>query len=375
MLNISFFIAAFTSIFWFIFSLRYIDISTLSNLNLNAAYQIMSFFLFPIAFIWGLFAIIKGAYTERRALFRLNGMLELLQKNTESTASLCTALLEAKLEIKNGFIIQNFDTLISDINETLSDIIKRSNSISSTQMEHLWARTAGGERWLIAKTFIETYNFQSGFTDHLMQKAKKDSLLRASILEFQNRYQGLLALLENHDKQKLFYNMVKYGALGKVYSLILPIAQNLLKKEVEPYAQTISHPTKSNFIPIEEPLSFPSFFNDKKEEKKPSAPKSPSIDIETGLNAIRQEILSAPTINPEPEIPPAPKISNFDNTKSALQNLKNTSSKNFAPSAPKTERTIISLDELEKEINASPENNYDEYAYPFGAWADDKKNK
>lgn len=375
MLNISFFIAAFTSIFWFIFSLRYIDISTLSNLNLNASYQIMSFSLFPIAFIWGLFAIIKGVYTERRALFRLNSMLELLQKNTESTASLCTALLEAKLEIKNGFIIQNFDTLISDINETLSDIIKRSNSISSTQMEHLWARTAGGERWLIAKTFIETYNFQSGFTDHLMQKARKDSLLRASILEFQTRYQGLLTLLENHDKQKLFYNMVKYGALGKVYSLVLPIAQNLLKKETEPTTQTISQPAKSNFMPIEEPLSFPSFFNDKKEERAPSAPKSSTTTIENGLNAIRREILSAPTINPEPDIPPAPKISNFDNTKSALRNLKDTSNKNFTSSASKTERTIISLDELEKEINASPENNYDEYAYPFGAWADDKKNK
>ena len=35
---------------------------------------------------------------------------------------------------------------------------------------------------------------------------------------------------------------------------------------------------------------------------------------------------------------------------------------------------VISLDELEQEINSSPDNNYDEYAYPFGAWLNDKKN-
>ena len=38
-------------------------------------------------------------------------------------------------------------------------------------------------------------------------------------------------------------------------------------------------------------------------------------------------------------------------------------------------KKIISLDELEKEIDASPDNNYDEYAYPFGAWLDDKNHK
>ena len=33
------------------------------------------------------------------------------------------------------------------------------------------------------------------------------------------------------------------------------------------------------------------------------------------------------------------------------------------------------VNELEKEIDASPDNNYDEYAYPFGAWLDDKNHK
>lgn len=94
-------------------------------------------------------------------------------------------------------------------------------------MEHLWNRTAGGERWLIAKTFIETYNFQAGFAGHLLQKAQKDSLLRGSILEFEARIKSLCRLLEIHDTQRIFYNMVEYGALGKVYGIISPIASQL----------------------------------------------------------------------------------------------------------------------------------------------------
>ena len=84
-----------------------------------------------------------------------------------------------------------------------------------------------GERWLIAKTFIETYNFQTGFAGHLLQKAQKDSLLRGSILEFEARIKSLCRLLEIHDTQRIFYNMVEYGALGKVYGIISPIASQL----------------------------------------------------------------------------------------------------------------------------------------------------
>lgn len=378
MLNISFFIAAFSSIFWIIFSLRYINFSAiLSGYNADALYQAITIMLFPVAVLWTVFIIIKSFYDERRTLERLSTLYETLQKNTESTANLCTTLLGTELEIRNGFIINEFNTLISDTNEILADIIKRSNSISSTQMEHLWTRTAGGERWLIAKTFIETHSFQAGFAAHLIQKAQKDNLLKSSIIEFQTRYQGLRNLLETHDKQKLFYNMVEYGALGKVFSLLSPIAEELLNKPFAAPKPTLSdtHTTKSEFTQSEEPLAFPSFFSNEEEKTlfrqpaptKPELPKNENID--SSLKAIRSELLSEPKISAaKQDIPLAPKITEFNQTKSALRSLnKDTPSKQRTP--------VISLDELEKEINASPENNYDEYAYPFGAWINDKANK
>ena len=51
--------------------------------------------------------------------------------------------------------------------------MKRSNSTSSAQLEHLWFQTAGGQRWIIAKTFIEITDYQAGFSDHLQEKAYK----------------------------------------------------------------------------------------------------------------------------------------------------------------------------------------------------------
>lgn len=336
--------------------------------------------LFPVIVIWTVFAIIKSFYSQNHTLTHLSVLYETLQKNTESTASLCTTLLGAEQEIRNSALLNKFDLLISDINEILSDIIKRSNSISSTQMEHLWTRTAGGERWLIAKTFIETYNFQAGFAAHLKQKAQKDSLLKSSILEFQTRYQGTRNLLEIHDKQRLLYNMVEYGALGKVFSLLNPLAQELLNKPaVEKPTLPDKTTSKSEFIQTEEPLAFPSFFSNEEEKalfRQPIKPVSQrSEDIDSSLKAIRNELLSEPKLSADEQaVPPAPRITDFGQTKSALQNINNdfraSKSTQNKPITP-----VISLDELEKEINASPENNYDEYAYPFGAWTNDKNNK
>ena len=173
MLNISFFIAAFSSIFWFFYSLRFVNVSSISAAGgAEALFQAVIVILFPLAVIWGMFAVIKSFYAEKQTAVQNQTLLEQLKKNAENTNALSCALIAAEKEIKNGFILHEFDTLIADANEILSDIIKRSNSISSAQMEHLWNRTAGGERWLIAKTFIETYNFQTGFAGHLLQKAQ-----------------------------------------------------------------------------------------------------------------------------------------------------------------------------------------------------------
>ena len=389
----SFFIAAFSSILWFLFGLKSINLQNMAN-NPETFYQVIFSIAFPIGLIWGIFALIKS--TEEQKDIRLQNLriTEQLNKNAETTNALNCALIALEKEFKNSFMLQEVDTLIADCNEILSDIIKRSNSISSAQMEHLWNRTAGGERWLIAKTFIETNNFQPGFTDHLINKAQKDPLLKGSILEFEARTRSLYQLLEMHDTQRIFYNMIEFGAMGKVYNIIIPIAEKLKKineTTIQSEKKLPQQPLKEFNLTEESASSFPSFLSqpDRLQTAQPVKQKNtiqnqpePSFDneqtpqnnIEEGMKAIREELLSSSSTEKKPEI-----IKSFANTQNALRNLRAEPSFEHTKSKSKAKQNkankVISLDEIEKEIEASPDNNYDEYAYPFGAWIDDKKSK
>ena len=178
MLNVSFFIAAFSSISWFIYSLKYLNFQTATT---ETFFQGLMITLIPVALIWGIFAIIKSHYTERRTAHYIYSLIDLVKKNTDSTNALSASLLNNEKESQDSLTLQYFNLLISDINEILSDIIKRSNSISSAQLEHLWTQTAGGERWILAKTFIEMLNYQSCFYEHLQEKALKDKTPKESV--------------------------------------------------------------------------------------------------------------------------------------------------------------------------------------------------
>ena len=375
-----FFIATFSSVLWIFFSLKQLNLSIFqATITPEQLYQAVFIMLFPLALIWGIVALIKNNNNEKDFFRYLYLLADQIKKSTDSTVNLEQALLSSAQNIKNGITLQEFNTLVADTNEILSDIIKRSNSISSAQLEHLWTRTSGGERWLMAKTFIEISNYQTGFTSHLEKKANKDILLKGSILEFTARYKTLHILLETQDTKKIFYNMIEYGALGKVSEILSPIAASLTatKKQTPQETKPIVEQPKQNFALTEEPMSFPSFLSEKdeKQQEETLSTNEPN-NVEEGLRAIREEILTPDTKKEKNLEPSAPIISSFSQTESALRSLHTVTNKTRQPSQGELRKApVISLDELEKEINASPENNYDEYAYPFGAWLNEKNNK
>ncbi|MBR2273504.1 MAG: hypothetical protein IJ864_01545 [Alphaproteobacteria bacterium] len=384
MLNISFFITSFTTIFWIIYSAKLLNLKDLATTNTETLYYAIMIIVLPIAVLWGILALIKNLFADRTANRYIYNMLSQVQKNVEQTATLEQLLIDKEDALKKGFVIQEFNLLVSDINEILSDIIKRSNSVSSAQLEHLWSRTIGGERWIMAKTFIEITNYQPEFINHLTTKANKDSLLKGSILEFHARYKTIQTLLNENDNQKIFYNMVEYGALGKVFNILTPVAQNLSITPPQNNTLNQNHPPLKqpvDFNLTEETFSIPSFLS--QEENETSAIYEPTLSqqsmeksMDSGLRAIREELLnSTPTTAEKKEFSPTPpRISSFTKTQQALHNIKVNAEKKY-PEPPKIKKQtpVISLAEIDKEINASPENNYDEYAYPFGTWSNEKK--
>jgi hypothetical protein len=384
-LNLSFFIAAFSSIFWLIYAVRLTGLQTLlANAdNLVGLLYAVLITLIPVLVIWTIFALSRSFYVTQKSNRLFYNILDQLRKNSEMTDTLAQSLLTIRQESQNTLLWEEFNTLIADTNEILSDIIKRSNSVSSAQLEHLWERTSGGERWLLAKTFIEISDFQSGFTEHLRQKATKDKLLRGCILEFGAHYKNLHALLAAFDKQQIFYKMIEYGALGKVHHILATIAQDLSMERAAAPVRPEPAPmpkaeTFSQVSPIsEEQITFPSFLtNDEPSEPhlqpaiSTAGPRETTSDIDSGLRAIRDEIL-APDPTPLRAVKEEINIPRFNNTQNALRSIREEPS--FSTPQPSKTKNVISLEELEKEINASPENNYDEYAYPFGAWLNDKK--
>ena len=363
MLNISFILASLTSCLWFFYNLKYIDFShLLTKGDIPVLFQATLILILPLLLIWMIYNIICNLKNEKNINLVTSFMAKQLKNNSDNALALQQAINSAEQEIKRGFILQKFDFLISDTNELLSDIIKRSNSVSSIQMEHLWERTSGGEHWLIAKTIIEINEYQTGFAEHLFQKAQKDNLLRGSILEFNARYKNLCLLLNQYDTQKTFYNMIEFGALGKVYQILSPIVNKLsAERNLPSQAQTL--PIEETITPdtvTEKQPEFPSFLSTKpkaptKEEK--IIPINPQIPEETKTESAVKET----TI-----------ISGFTATQNALRNLKTP----FISTEDTTrKREKISLDDIEKEINASPENNYDEDEYPLEVLFDGKNNK
>ena len=371
MFNIYFFIAGFASISWIIYGYKKLGIYVaFTSQNVELAYQSILVLLIPIALLWWIFVTIKNIHTEKRTAYYLYGINEQIKKQETSLNNLEQVLSLISTDIKNNRILQEFNLLVSDINEILSDIIKRSNSISSAQLEHLWTRTSGGEHWIITKTFIEISSYQTDFSEHLQEKAKKDNLLKGSILEFDARYKAFHSLLKNNDQQKIFYEMIEYGSLGKVFDILTPIAQALTnngKTFSKPKINEQQPKVTPSFTLSEEPLSFPSFLS------KTDTSVNNTERQNTTINKIQPVKESQQKLENADFSADTPIISSFTQTQMALRNIKQ--SEKIEEKRTERKTPTISLDELEKEINASPENNYDEYAYPFGAWLDGKKNK
>lgn len=370
-MNISFFVAAFTSVFWLVFSFKFLGTSGVVATGGTVLLQGIALCVFPLAVIWGIFAVIKGYYSQKKIFTILYNLSEQGKKNAETASVVSQAVLDLEVELKNGFLFEQFNMLVSDINEILSDIIKRSNSVSSGQLEHLWSRASGGERWLIAKTFIEIINFQQGFCEHLLQKAQKDDILRGSILEFCSRYRDICGVLSAFDAQKIFSNIVENGVLGKVFQILTPIEQKLLlvgrKEQPVEQPSRLSNFSDSGFSLSQETIAFPSFLSDNRDEKMEVSKKDLNyLQPEKELRVAEDK---APTLGRD--------MPAFSQTPSALRQMKPQQRRLSDRQGSFKERKtpVISLDELEKEINATPENNYNEYAYPFGKLFDDKKNK
>ena len=231
MLALAFCVSVFSSVTWLIYASIFVfdklNGLPINSLSLFDASIYVAFLLLPVFVLWMIFGYISQFSTNRHTSKNIYTLSLQMKKNLDYTDLLARIMLEAEQEIKDGFILNKFDVFISDMNELLAEIIKRSGMASVEQIENLWAKVQNGGKWSFGKVLIDISQAQSDFQLRMYNRSQKDKVLSGSVQEFVARYQGLITLLEKHDKEHVFLNLIETGVFGKVYSIFLPISDEL----------------------------------------------------------------------------------------------------------------------------------------------------
>lgn len=231
MLAFSFFAAIFSSLLWLIYSLAYISDNTVgikfSALGIVDISIYTALVVLPILVLWLVFGYISQYLNLRNLNRNLYHLFKQMKKNQDYTDLIARIMLESEQQIKDGFILNRIDILIADMNELIAEMISRAALASHEQIETLWAKVRNGGKWALGKVIIEISQNQPNFQMRIYEKSQRDLVLAGTILEFCARYQNILALLEKHDKERVFLNVIETGVFGKVYSILAPIADEI----------------------------------------------------------------------------------------------------------------------------------------------------
>ncbi|MBQ8630105.1 MAG: hypothetical protein IJ479_00100 [Alphaproteobacteria bacterium] len=234
MLALSFFILIFSSLLWIIYAVMHVletvgaggfRSAGIADVSVYAAYVLL-----PVFAVWIVFAVINQFLHDYRFNRSLNKLFIQMKKNQDYSDLIARIMLESEQQIRDGFIVQQFDLFVSDMNDLISEIIQRSSLASPEQIDRLWSKVRNGGKWSFGKVIIEVNQSQPTFQMRMFEKAGHDIVLAGTIMEFCARYQNIVELFEKHDNEKIFLNIIETGVLGKVFSIFAPVSDELKRK-------------------------------------------------------------------------------------------------------------------------------------------------
>jgi len=227
----SFFVSVFLTIVWLIFSVTHISDGlggmSFDSLSIHDASIQMLVVVIPIFIIWMIFGYVLQFMQARSISGNMVSLFKQMKKNQDYTDLIGRIMLEAEREVKDSFMLNRFDLFISDMNELAAEVIYRANIASNEQIERLWKKVQNGGKWAFGKVIVEVNCSQPNFQVRLFEKSKADAVLAGTILEFCARYNSLIALLEKHDKNRIFLDIIETGVFGKTFTIMSPIAEEI----------------------------------------------------------------------------------------------------------------------------------------------------
>ena len=302
MLAFAFFTLIFSSLLWLIYAIRFINdsLAGISFFDAGIA-NIMLYTLLvclPIFLMWAVFGFVNQYLNNKNVNLQLRKLLSQMKKNQDYSDLLARVLIETEQHINDGFVLTKFDLLIADMNELLSEIIRGCKLASAEQIENLWNKVQNGGKWSFGKVIIEVHNSQPNFQKRIFEHAVYDPLLGGTIMEFCARYQAVVEMLDKHDQDKVFFNMIETGVMGKVFSILSPIAAELRRGRE---AASNFTPKKEKPAPMlkSEPKERPQHF-----EPEPEMPEAPKESFLKKLNIFKKKDDDEPLLRQEPERDP-----------------------------------------------------------------------
>ena len=221
----------------------------IADVSFYAAYVLL-----PVFAVWVIFAIISQFLHNYRFNRNLNRLFVQMKKNQDYSDLIARIMLESEQQIRDGFVVQQFDLFVSDMNELISEIIHRSSLASPEQIDRLWSKVRNGGKWSFGKVIIEVNQNQPAFQMRIFEKAGHDNVLAGTIMEFCARYQSIVELFEKHDNEKIFLNIIETGVFGKVFSIFAPISDELKRKREA--AQSFSSLTEPRYEAMSAPQKY-----------------------------------------------------------------------------------------------------------------------
>lgn len=246
MLTASFFVAIFTSLCWLMYIGLYLGVR-FGNAGFGAM-GLTDMFLYtavataPLFIIWMIFACFCRFAESRRQQKQFQLLLQQQHGNQEYFEMIGRILLQTEQSRQDDFVVGKIDLFIAEMNELLADLMERYSLVSSEKIKIIWANVKNGNRWSFAKAIIEINNNVENFADKIFATARKDALLAGIIGEFCARYGKLVALLQQHDREKVFLEIIESGALGRVFAIFAPIVERLTHPETEGLAELTAKP-------------------------------------------------------------------------------------------------------------------------------------
>ncbi len=390
MLAISFFALIFSSLVWLILSIRLVadNLGNASfwNVGVLDICSYLAVICLPVFLAWLVFSFVNQYLQNRKTDSLLFKLFNQMKKNQDYSDLLARVMIETEQQVKDGFMLNRFDLLIADMNELLAEIIQECKIASAEQIERLWNKVRNGSKWAFGKVVIEVNNAQPNFQMRVYEKANRDLMLGGTIMEFCARYQSVINLLEKHDHDKVFLNIIETGVMGKTFSIFAPISDEIRKNRenaatFSPRVQTFQTPRREETPHVFKPqareeivkeeapiknklLEKVPFFKKKEEEPSTESEKDPfsqALERSFGKDAdaendTQTQMFEEPKFEieiPEEEQAPLHTLQ----TQQQLDNLK----KEWENMSPQTS------------VSAQPQvEESDDFSYPFGGWTDEQ---